>query len=98
MAGLRGGLLVPGSTVSIETPAFAAMLRRMLRAYGRRVADADDVDLAEMVEMRAQLEEVIAAAVAGQIARGSSWSEIARGLGTTKQAAHKRYGRASVAG
>lgn len=70
------------------------MLRRMIRAYGRRVADADDVDLAEMVALRAQLDEAIAAAVRGQREHhGASWADVARGLGTTRQAAQMRYGR-----
>lgn len=69
------------------------MLRRMIRAYGRRVGEADDVDLAEMVELRAVLEEAIAAAVTRQrVEFGRSWADIARGLGTTRQAAHERYG------
>lgn len=81
----------------VETPEYAAMLRRMIRAYGRRVADADDVDLAEMVELRDLLETAIAEAVAGQRERhGRSWADVARGLGVTRQAAQMRYGRAST--
>lgn len=69
------------------------MLRRMIRAYGRRVGEADDVDLAEMVAMREVLEAAIADAVAGQRANyGRSWAEIARGLGVARQVAHRRYG------
>lgn len=83
--------------MSIETPEYAAMLKRMIRAYGRRVADADDVDLAQMLELRAELETAISAAVAGQRERhGRSWAEIARGLGVTRQAAQMRYGKASL--
>ena len=77
----------------IETPEYAAMLRRMIRAYGRRVADADEVDLTEMAHMRAELDQAIETAVAGQRARGQSWTEIANGLGTSRQYAHRRYGR-----
>lgn len=69
------------------------MLRRMLRAYARRVADADDVDLAEMVDLRDELEAAIASAVWGQRRNhGASWADIGRGLGTTRQAAQMRYG------
>jgi hypothetical protein len=79
--------------VSIETPEYAAMLRRMIRAYGRRVGEADDVDLAEMVAMREVLEEAIADAVAGQRANyDRSWAEVARGLGVSRQYAQRRYG------
>lgn len=76
-----------------ETPEYAAMLRRMLRAYARRVGDADDVDLAEMVELRDELEAAIRAAVWGQRRNhGASWADIGRGLGVTRQAAQMRYG------
>lgn len=80
--------------MSVETPEYAAMLRRMIRAYGRRVGDADDVDLADMLTIRAAVDAAIAEAVTGQRERyGRSWADIARGLGVTRQAAQMRYGR-----
>lgn len=78
--------------MSIETPEYAAMMRRMMRAHGRRVANADPEDLAELVALREALEDSIAEAVAGMRSR-LSWAEVARGLGTTRQAAQMRYGR-----
>ena len=75
-----------------ETPEYAAMLRRMLRAYAVRVGDADDVDLAEMVGLRDELERAIEAAVWNQRRNhGASWADIGRGLGVTRQAAQMRY-------
>lgn len=75
-----------------ETPEYAAMLRRMIAAYGRRVADADDVDLAEMVELRDALDAAIEAAVIGQREHhGASWADVARGLGVSRQYAQRRY-------
>ncbi len=77
-----------------ETTEYAGMLRRMIRAYGRRVADADDVDLAEMVELRSVLEAAIATAVHGQRERhAASWADVARGLGTSRQYAQRTYGK-----
>lgn len=76
----------------VETPEYGAMVRRMIRAYGRRVADADDVDLGKMVAMRDDLDAAIAAAVAGQVDRGASWTDVGRALGITRQAAWKRFG------
>jgi hypothetical protein len=82
----------------IETPEYADMLTRMVRAYGRRVADGDEVDLARMLEARAELDEAIGVAVRGQRKRhGQSWAYVARGLGTTRQAAQMRYGRTEAA-
>lgn len=79
-----------------ENPEYAAMLRRMIRAYGRRVADADPEDLAELVALRETLDQAITEAVNGQRqAYGRSWADVARGLGMTRQSAHERYGQAS---
>lgn len=81
----------------IETPEYADMLSRMVRAYGQRVADGDEVDLARMVQLVDELEAAIGVAVRGQRERhGRSWSYVAAGLGTTRQAAQMRYGRAAV--
>lgn len=82
----------------IETPEFANMLARMIRAYGRRVADGDEVDLTRMRELAEELESAIGEAVRGQRERhGQSWAYVARGLGTTRQAAQMRYGRTGAA-
>lgn len=78
----------------VETPEYAEMVKRMLKAHGKRVADADPEDLADLVALRAVLEESIAYAVAGMRPR-CSWGQIARGLGTTRQAAQMRYGAQS---
>ena len=79
--------------MSVETPEFAAMARRVIRALGRRVIDGDEPDLAELVALRGVVNEAIAEAVHGQRTKhGRSWSEIAAGLGTTRQAAQQRYG------
>lgn len=74
---------------------YAGFVKRAIRGYGRRVATADEVDLAEMVELRSVLEGAIADAVQGQRENlGRSWADIGRGLGTTRQAAQERYGAA----
>jgi hypothetical protein len=81
-------------TATVETMEYAAMMRRMVRAYGRRVADADVEDLAELIALRAQLDETIASAVSSSRERhGRSWADIARATGTTRQAAQQRFGR-----
>ncbi|UOE43752.1 AsnC family protein [Agromyces larvae] len=77
----------------VETTEFLSMVRRMLRAAARRVADADEPELATLIELREELDQAIATAVEGQRARGVSWAGIARATGTTRQAAHARWGR-----
>lgn len=74
-----------------ENPEYGAMVARMLRAYGKRVGEADPIDFVELVALRYELEEAITAAVAGQIKAGFSWREVAEGLGVSKEAAWMRY-------
>lgn len=75
-----------------ETGEWLSMLRRMIAAAGRRVADADEVELGMLVGLHHDLEDAIAEAVAGQRARGRSWAYIASAMGITRQAAQQRWG------
>lgn len=75
-----------------ETPEFAGAVRRMIRSHGRRVANADVEDLAELVRMVDDLDAAVQSAVDGLRER-HSWAEIGRALGVSKQAAYARYGR-----
>lgn len=79
--------------MSVETLPFLAAVRRMIRSAGRRVADADEFELAELLALRAELELAIQTAVDGQLATGRTWADIAVAAGTTRQAAHKRWSR-----
>jgi hypothetical protein len=75
-----------------EIPEYAGMVRRVIRAHGRRCGGADPEDLQGLVSMRDTVEEAIVDAVAGLRLSGFSWDQIGRALGMTKQAVHKRYG------
>lgn len=75
-----------------ETGEWLSMLRRMIAAAGRRVADADEVELGTLLGLRDDLEKAIAEAVRGQRNRGVSWAFIASASGTTRQAAQQRWG------
>lgn len=79
--------------MSIETLPFLAAVRRMIRAAGRRVADADEFELAELIALEVEVKLAIQTAVDGQLAIGRTWAHIASAAGTTRQAAHKRWGR-----
>jgi hypothetical protein len=84
----------PRSTRVIEATDYAAMMERMIRAHGRRVADCDVEDLADLIALGPVLDEAIAYAVREMRARhGRSWSDIARGAGVTRQSAHERWGQ-----
>lgn len=69
----------------------------MIRAAGRRVAESDEFELAELIAMRDELNQAIQTAVDGQLATGRSWAAIAVATGTTRQAAQMRYGRKAPA-
>jgi hypothetical protein len=78
---------------TVETLPFLDAVKRMIRAAGRRVAEADEFELAELVAIRDELDEAIIAAIAGQRSYGRSWADIGDALGITRQAAQQRYSR-----
>ena len=79
----------------VENPAFHGMVRRMLRAMGRRVATDGDIEgLADMVKMRDELDGLIAETVASlREDYGYSWAEVGKHTGMTRQAAQQRWGQ-----
>ena len=79
--------------MSVETGPYLSMLRRMIAAAGKRVADADEDELAQLVSLQNDLDEAIAAAIAGQRSIGRSWAAIASAMGTTRQSAHERWAK-----
>jgi hypothetical protein len=78
----------------VENPDYAAFARRVIRAHGRRVAGGDVEGLADLLALRDELDAATQAAVDGLRGFGYSWGEIASRLGTTRQAAQQRWGRA----
>lgn len=66
---------------------------RFIRAAGRRAGEGDEPELAALLELRNVLDAAIADAVAGQRTYGKSWAAIARGTGTTREAAFQRWGK-----
>lgn len=78
-----------------ETADFAAFVRRIVKAYGRRIGGGGDVDaLPELVALATEIDAVIQQSVTGLRTEGYSWAEIAARLGTTRQAAQQRFGKA----
>jgi hypothetical protein len=78
----------------VETSEFDAFVRRILRAYARRVAQGDVEALRSLSQLSSEVDAVTRLAVAGlrKPPYCYSWSEIADRLGVTKQTAHERYG------
>jgi len=84
----------------VETSAFDAFARRILRAYARRVAAGDVEALRSLTMLSAEVDAVTRLAVVGlrQAPYSYSWSEIADRLGTTRQASQMRYGERTERG
>jgi hypothetical protein len=76
----------------IENDAYAAFTRRIVRAYGRRVATGDIEALADLMCLANDVEGAIRHAVIGLRDFGYSWTDIAARLGITRQAAQQRWG------
>jgi hypothetical protein len=77
--------------MAVETMDYLSMVRRMIRAAGKRVAWADEPELRELVDMRKHLDEAIQHAVERQRDRGVTWQRIGDALGITRQAAQERF-------
>jgi hypothetical protein len=76
----------------VENDEYAAFLRRVIRAFGHRIAAGDIDALTDAAFLSGQLDTVIKAAVTGLRDRGYSWADIGRQLGVTRQAAQQRFG------
>lgn len=77
----------------VETLDYVKMTKRLIRSAGSRVGESDEFELAALVTLRRDLDDAIAAAVAGQRSYGKSWSKIGAALGTTREAAWQRWHR-----
>ncbi len=69
----------------------AGAARRMIRALGRRVGDADPIDLVLITQLRGEVEAAFLEAMRAQHEdSGFSYAEIAAGLGVKRQAVAQR--------
>jgi hypothetical protein len=78
----------------VENDEYSAFVRRILRAYSRRVGvgDGDVEALALMLGLAEEIDTAIAEVVKGLRDCGYSWAEIGSRLGITRQAAQQRWG------
>jgi hypothetical protein len=77
---------------AIENDEYAAFLRRVIRAYSRRIATGDIDALTDMADIATDLDTAIREAVTGLRGKGYSWADIGLRLGITRQAAQQRWG------
>ncbi len=76
----------------VENDDYAAFLRRVIRAYSRRVAAGDIEAIADMAATADQMDTAIRDAITGLRAIGYSWADVGLRLGITRQAAQQRWG------
>ena len=76
----------------VENDEYAAFLRRVIRAYSRRVAAGDIEAISTMANLADDFDEAIRQAIAGLREYGYSWADIALRLGITRQGAQQRWG------
>jgi hypothetical protein len=90
---VKAGLTPNQRRRPVENDEYARFVRRVVRAYARRVADGDIDALADMTRLATELDDAISQAVIGLRKAGYSWAEIAVRLGVSRQAAQQRWGR-----
>ena len=90
---VKAGLTPNRRRRPVENDEYARFVRRVVRAYARRVAGGDVDALADMTGLATELDEAIAEAVIGLREAGYSWAEIAARLGVSRQAAQQRWGQ-----
>jgi hypothetical protein len=88
----NSAVLDQGGSATLRRGAF---VRRILRAYARRVGDGDVEALGLMLGLAEEIDTGIAEAVKGLRAYSYSWAEIGSRLGITRQAAQQRWGTTS---
>jgi hypothetical protein len=76
----------------VENDEYGALVRRILRAYARRVGDGDLEALALVLDLAEEIDTAVAEAVKGLRGCGDSWAEIGVRLGSIRQAAQQRRG------
>ena len=77
----------------VENYDYASFLRRVVRAYGRRVAAGDIDSVYDMARLADDVDAAIRDAITELRAKhGYSWADIGLRLGVTRQAAQQRWG------
>jgi len=74
----------------VENDEYATFLRRVIRAYSRRVAAGEAV--ADLTAIADEIGTAIQDAITGLRRNGYSWADIALRMNVTRQAAQPRWG------
>jgi hypothetical protein len=76
----------------VENDEYAAFLRRVIRAYSRRVAAGDIEAITDMAATADAMDTAMRDAITGLRQVGHSWADIGLRLGVSRQAAQQRWG------
>lgn len=75
-----------------EPSEYGKFARRILRGYGRRIEDADPEDLADLLALAREVDELIQTTITtGRRRWGWTWESIAQAAGVTRSAAFQRW-------
>ena len=77
---------------SVENDEYAGFVRRVIRAYSRRVAAGDIEAIADMTALAYEIGAATQEAITSLRGHGYSWADIADRLHITRQAAQQRWG------
>ena len=75
----------------VENDEYGEFVRRVLRAYARRIANGDIDALRALNDISDDVENALGRAVVGLRMLGYSWTEIGARLGVSRQAVHQRW-------
>lgn len=89
---VNDGLTIRRLRPIVENDEFARFVRRVVTAHGRRVSSGDVEGLRDLATLDRAVQDATRTAVHGLRSAGFSWTAIGRQLGTTRQAAHQRWG------
>lgn len=76
---------------TVENDEYGEFVRRILRAYARRIANGDIDALRALNDIFDDVESALGRSVVGLRLLGYSWAEIGQRLGVSRQAAHQRW-------
>lgn len=79
-----------------EAPDMEAFLRRGLMALARRAGEGDMEAVEALSRLQVDVDQQLAAGVAGMRGKGYSWGQLAQPLGVTRQAAQQRWAHATI--
>lgn len=79
--------------MSVGNDDFAAFTLRIMRAYGKRIADGDIEMLTALVNLQAEVETLTTECVRQLVSEdgGYSWADVAKRLGMARGNAHRKY-------